>query len=116
MSSEGCRFLYLLLNDEVRSLTFSGGPDKENSLEMMCITDTWIAMTNKCTGLQKLVCKNSPDFHTDPVGIFHFALEFVELRELDVNNVACRVARLRTSYGFFRTWVIVNTDYPYWLF
>jgi hypothetical protein len=91
---QNCKFLKLLLNEEVRSVSFTYLPDTQGGA-MRSVTDAWFALTEKCPRLQKLACD---DFYTTKghrlVVFFSFALQFNSLQELDMPDLWCNDLRL----------------------
>lgn len=91
---ENCKFLKLLLNEEVSSVSFAYLPDTQNEA-MRSVTNTWFELTEKCPKLQKLECD---DFYTTRshrlVVFFSFALQFGKLQELNMPDLWCNDLRL----------------------
>jgi hypothetical protein len=93
-----CRFLYLLLNNEVHSLTFTNLPTTHKQ-QMNCVSKTWFAMTKKCPRLQKLVVREEgryPDVmkFNDLVRILSRTFHFVHLQELEADKFGFNNIRL----------------------
>lgn len=100
---ENCKYLTLLMNSELTSMTFSQLPLKENEDEMKSVTDVWFAMSNKCLKLQELYCDAISDsvyHHTkddtrESVVFFSFSVQFTELLVLEMPNMVCNDFRLQ---------------------
>jgi hypothetical protein len=89
-----CRFLTMLMNEEVSSLSLSTLPQPHNDA-MKSVTDTWLALTLKCPRLQKLVCHNFCARGSYGLLVFFsFSLHFAHLQVLDMHNMECNDLRL----------------------
>jgi len=91
-----CQFLELLLNSEVKSLSFSQLP-RTNLKSKKRVTSTWMVMTQKCPNLQNLVCdlKLYYDNSSKLIIFYFFSLHFVNLQALECPYMKCDNQRLR---------------------
>jgi hypothetical protein len=90
-----CRFLQLLLNDEVSKVSMSWLPREKNRVAMKSITDMWFAMSEKCPRMRKIECNNF--FTRKSRGLlilFSFSLNFTQLQVLNMTNMRCTDLRL----------------------
>jgi hypothetical protein len=93
-TSESCKFLLLLLNEEVLAVTFKGLPVAHKP-EMKCITNTLHRVASECPHLEKLVYEDPCRYRHDRmelgdvVKILSCTLGFYKLQVLDIFRIEC---------------------------
>jgi hypothetical protein len=92
-TAESCKFLLLLLNDEVLAVTFEGLPVAHKP-EMKCITDTLNRVAKECPLLEKLVYEEPEDsgidvIFGDMVQILTCTLVLKQLQVIDIFKLVC---------------------------
>jgi hypothetical protein len=102
-SEKKCKFLTLLMNDQVSSMSFPQLPRTADQDALKNVTDLWFSMSRKCPDLQQLVCDEdnvSPSTYgqkkdaSKQVVLFGLVLHFSELQVLKMPNLECNNFRL----------------------
>ena len=101
-SEKTYKFLTLLMNDQVSSMTFPHLPRPADRDATKNVTDLWFTMSSKCPNLQQLNC-DADNVPPSPYGekdaskqvvLFSLVLHFSELHELKMPNLECNNFRL----------------------
>jgi hypothetical protein len=97
---EDCLFLELLLNSEVKSLSFVELPSGDEDLNLKKrVASLWKVMIKKCPNLQNLDCDLFCSDDSELTSFCLFSLHFAKLQVLDCPLLECSNQHLKALAG-----------------